>query len=165
MLLQLREFVLGVHILLAIIWVGGVLFVGWGVFPAAKSLAYHVQRSFFLTLMRFTHWFFTGAGTGVILTGMILGTVLGPIRTWDQVWQTTYGNTWFTALVIGVVTLVWGVVIAYRQSIKIFTNTAIWQEASAGNPRKLNKALFRIALTESVEVIGFMLLIYLMISL
>jgi len=165
MLLEWRQFILGVHILLAIIWVGGVLFVGWGVFPAAKTLAYNVQRSFFLTLMRFTHWFFTGAGLGVIVTGILLGTLLGPIQSWEQVWQTTYGNTWFTALVIGVVTLIWGVVIAYRQAIKVFTNTSIWQEASAGSPRKLNKALFRIALTESVEVIGFMLLIYLMISL
>src|SRR5699024_12655166 len=103
MLLEWRQFILGVHILLAIIWVGGVLFVGWGVFPAAKALAYNVQRSFFLTLMRFNHRFFTCADLGVIVTGILLGTLLGTIHSWEQVWQIIYVHTWLTALVIGVV--------------------------------------------------------------
>lgn len=32
------QIVLGIHILLGIAWVGGILFVGWGVFPVAKKL-------------------------------------------------------------------------------------------------------------------------------
>jgi len=165
MVLEIRQLVLFVHILLAIIWVGGVLFVGWGVFPAAKKLALQVQREFLLTLMRFTHWIFTGAGIGVILTGILLGTLLGPIRNWDMVWNTSYGNIWFTALMIGVFTLAWGVVFGYRQFIKVFSDVKLWETAAAGDMKMLNRSLIKIVVIEGVEVVGFMVLLYLMISL
>src|SRR5699024_12871696 len=44
MLWEVRQILLIVHILLAIIWVGGVLVVGWGVFPAARTLMYIDKR-------------------------------------------------------------------------------------------------------------------------
>lgn len=165
MVWEIRQLVLFVHILLGIIWVGGVLFIGWGVFPAARNLVYQVQREFFLQLMRFTHWIFTGVGIAVIFTGILLGTVLGPIQSWEALWNTPYGNKWFTALVIGIFTLIWGVVFGYRQSMKVFSNVTLWETAAAGDSKMLNRTFFKIALIESVEVIGFMVLLYLMVSL
>ncbi|GAB3057195.1 hypothetical protein [Virgibacillus ainsalahensis] len=162
---EIRQILLVVHIFLAVLWVGGVLFVGWGVFPAVRILAYEIQRKFFLTLMHWTHWFFTALGSGVILTGILLGTVAGPISNWDDVLNTTYGNTWFTALIVGIITLLWGVVVGYRHSIKIFSDIWLWKNAESGNKKPLTMALMQIAAVESVEVIGFITLIYLMVSL
>lgn len=160
----MRQFLLGVHIFLAIIWVGGVLFVGWGVYPAAKSMAYEVQRKFFLSLMSWTHRMFTAAGSGVILTGVLLGTVAGPIRHWDDIWHTEYGNIWFSALIIGLFTLLWGVFVGYRKSTQIFSKTFLWKIAENGNKQPLTHALASLVVIESIEVVGFLTLIVLMIS-
>jgi len=62
MLWAIRQLLLTVHILLAVIWVGGILFVGWGLFPAARKLSYSVQQKLFVAVMEWTHWLFTLAG-------------------------------------------------------------------------------------------------------
>jgi len=165
MLWTLRHFVLTIHIFLAVLWVGGVLFVGWGVFPASQFLSYETQRKFFLKLMSWTHRLFTVLGIGVIGTGILLGTTFGPISSWNDVLTTTYGNRWFAALLLGIFTLLWGVVIGYRYSMKVFKNKPIWAEAARGQNKNLIKALTKLAAVESVEGIGFVGLIYLMVLL
>lgn len=161
----LRQILLGIHILLAIIWVGGVLFVGWGVYPASKKLAAHHQRTFLKALMQWTHHLFTLAGVGVIITGVILGTVLGPLNSWADVYSTAYGRIWLTALISALLTLGWGVFISYRQAMKVFANERLWIAAENGDAKPLNKAMLLITGIESIEVFGFLLLIGCMILL
>src|SRR5699024_12731952 len=48
MIWTLHQLLLGTHIFSAILWVGGVLFIGWGVFPAVRYFTYENQRKFFL---------------------------------------------------------------------------------------------------------------------
>lgn len=165
MLWDIRQLLLAFHIFLAILWVGGVLFVGWGVFPAAQFLGYEIQRKFFHSLMQWTHWLFTALGSVVILTGILLGTAFGPISSWNNVFQTTYGNIWFTALIVGIFTLLWGVIIGYRYSMHVFNNIAIWKDAANGNNKTLIRSLTKLAAIESVEGFGFVILIYLMVLL
>src|SRR5690625_6625148 len=86
----MRELILVLHIFLAIIWAGGIMFIGWGVFPASLKLPLAKQRYFLISLMKSTHHLFSLAGFFVIITGILLGTVFGPIRTWDYLWSTTY---------------------------------------------------------------------------
>lgn len=155
----------GLHILLAIIWVGGLLFMGWGVFPAVNILKVPEQRLFLKTIMQRSHWKFSLVGAGVIITGILLGTVAGPIDNWSDVWHTRYGNIWFIALVIGIITLLWGVFVGYRQSMKVLSNDSIWELSEKGNPKPLYKALFITAAVESIEVFGFLSLLTLMILL
>ncbi|SFD95914.1 hypothetical protein SAMN05216238_106149 [Lentibacillus persicus] len=162
---ELRQALLIVHILLAITWVGGILFIGWGVYPALRKMTFLQQRQILLALMQWSHKFLTGAGAGVILTGILLGTVFGPISQWGDIVDTRYGNIWFTALVIGSITLLWGIFVGFKQSIKVFGNTRLWQQADHGNKQPLFKALIKIALLESVEVAGFAALIMLMVLL
>lgn len=161
----MHHILLSLHIILAIVWVGGVLFVGWGVYPAAKILPFEIQRQFFLSLIHWTHWLFTIAGSGVILTGILLGTALGPIRHWNDIWQTNFGSTWIAALIIALVVLCWGILIGYKYSLKVFSNIALWQDAETGNKRPLIRNLMKIAMIESVEVIGFIAIIFLMVLL
>lgn len=165
MLLILRQIILIIHILLASIWVGGVLFIGWGVFPSAlKSLSLKSQRHFFLKLMAWAHPIFTGLGSGVILTGILLGTLVGPIHNLHDVVGTMYGRIWLTALLIAVFTLVWGATIAYRSFVNVFSDESIWQLAGKGDKRMLNRSFLKITVIESIEVFGFIMLILLMIS-
>ncbi len=162
---EIRQIILGIHIFLAISWVGGVFFIGWGVFPSVRKLAFAQQRQFFLALMSWSHGILTTAGAGVILTGIILGTVAGPIDQWNDIWHTRYGMIWFTALIIALFTLLWGVFVGYRQSIKVFSNVTLWESADSGNAKPLKKALTTTVLLESVEVSGFVALIICMVLL
>lgn len=161
----LHPFILAIHIFLAIIWVGGVLFVGWGVFPTvAQNLSFEQQRIFFQMLMKNTHWLFTSAGIGVIVTGIYLGTLLGPIRNSYVLWHTPYGHKWLAALIIAILTLLWGILVGYRQAMKVFQDKSIWEQAEANNKEALHIALIKVAALESVEIIGFISLIFLMIA-
>jgi uncharacterized membrane protein len=160
----MRELILVLHIFLAIIWAGGIMFIGWGVFPASLKLSLAKQRYFLISLMKGTHHLFSLAGLFVIITGILLGTVFGPIRTWDYLWSTTYGNIFVAALIIGIITLLWGIVVGYREMMIIFKDDFLWKEAENGNKKPLIGQLIRLAALESVEVIGFVTLIFLMVA-
>ncbi|WP_411843885.1 hypothetical protein [Salinicoccus sp. HZC-1] len=157
--------VLWIHIFLAINWVGGLLFVGWGVFPAVRFLALRDMRRMLRAVMGHSHYLFTSAGAGVILTGTLLGTWLGPVKSFDAVWQTTYGILWFAALIIGVLTLLWGTFIGYPHAMRVLSEDSLWEAAEVGNRGPLNRSLIILALVESVEGFGFVVLLTLMIML
>ena len=165
MIWQMHQLLLVCHIFLAITWVGGILFIGWGVYPASQALAPRTRQTFLYTLMKKTHHLFSLAGLGVILTGIVLGTFLGPLRNWHIILHTTYGHIWLTALIIASFTLLWGVCVGYRQSMRLFNNDALWQAAERGNPRALQKAMKQTVVLESVEVLGFIVIIICMVLL
>jgi copper resistance protein D len=162
---EIHQILKGLHIFLAIVWVGGILFVGWGVYPAIKSLQFADQRKFLTSLMNHTHWLFTLVGAGVITTGVLLGTVLGPIKNWNHLWHTTYGNIWLSALLISIFTLLWGIFVGYTQTMKMLSNDELWQRAETGDPAPLIKTMKATALLESVEIVGFIILLILMMLL
>lgn len=161
----IHQTVLWIHIFLAINWVGGLLFVGWGVFPAIRLLGIQDGRRMVKAVMKHSHYLFTLAGAGVILTGILLGTWLGLVKNMEALWHTTYGNLWFTALIIGIITLLWGTFVGYPYAMKVLSNNHIWDRAVAGNGFPLGKALFKLIMVESVEGIGFVVLLALMIML
>lgn len=161
----LHQIVLGLHIILAIIWVGGLMFIGWGVFPAIRHMKFVDQREFLLALMQWSHLLFTLVGIGVILTGVILGTLLGPIKHWGDIWHTTYGNLWVTALIVASISLAWGVFVGYKLMIKTLTDVKLWILADKGIKQPLYQALGVLFLGESVEPVGFGVLIILMVLL
>jgi copper resistance protein D len=162
---EIHQILIGVHISLGIFWVGGILFIGWGVYPATRILKVTEQRAFLLSLMQRTHIIFTLAGVGVITTGVLLGTVVGPIRSFDIIWSTRYGNIWFTALIIALFTLSWGMFVGYKKTMNVLKKDSIWQLAESGKTIHLQKAMLKTAVFESVEVIGFVAIIVCMLLL
>jgi len=161
----MRTILLIVHILLGITWAGGIMFIGWGVFPASLHLSLEKQRLFLIKLMKGTHHLFSLIGAFVILTGILLGTVYGPLHSWDAIWNTRYGNIWLTALTVGIITLLWGIFVGYREMMIIFKDDFLWHEAEEGNKKPLLLQLFRLAVLESLEVVGFLTLVVLMVLL
>src|SRR5699024_11618353 len=104
---------------------------------------------------QWTHWLFTGLGSIVILSGILLGTIMGPISNWGDVLHTTYGQIWFTALVIGTFTLLWGIVVGYQYSMAVLKNHVIWERAENGQKKELFKALTKLVELESLDGIRF----------
>jgi copper resistance protein D len=94
MFVELRLLVTGIHIGIAIVWVKWLLFIGWGVYTVVRTMRFLDQRQFLISLMKRSHLTFTLAGSVVIGTGVLLGTVLGPIHHWNIIWNTRYGNIW-----------------------------------------------------------------------
>jgi len=163
MIFDLRNIVLFIHILLAVIWFGSVLFIGWGVFPTSNKLKPTDQRQFLINLMKWVHWPLTLTGLSVIITGIILGTYLGPLKNWNIIISTLYGHIFLTALIIAIFILFWGVFISYKHSINIFSKIEIWTQAENGNYRPLQKAFISIAAVESVEIFGFFIILICMV--
>lgn len=161
----MRQILLVIHIFLGIIWVGGILFVGWGVYPTVRKLKVSDQRTFLMSLMDWTHRLFTLVGLAVILTGILLATAFGPIKEWSYLCTTTYGSIFLAALIIGIATLSWGTLVAHKYTKKVLNDQSIWNMAVQGSPTLLNRDMFKVTLVTSVEVIGFIALIYLMVLL
>lgn len=160
---DLRQLLLFIHILLAIIWFGGVLFVGWGVFPASQKLKPAVQREFLSDLMSWVHWPLTYAGLSVIITGIILGTFAGPLKNWDSIVSSSYGHIFTIALIVAVFTLLWGMFISYKHTMTVLSQTDLWDNAEKGNNKPLIKAFLGIAAIESVEIAGFVIILICMV--
>lgn len=160
---DLRQIILFIHILLAIVWFGGVLFVGWGVFPASQKLKPTIQREFLSHLMSWVHWPLTFLGLSVITTGIILGTFLGPLKNWEVFFSTSYGHLFTTALIVAIFTLLWGMFIGYKHTMTILSRTDIWIKAEEGNKKPLRKAFFGIVALESVEITGFVIILICMV--
>ncbi len=158
----IHQALLGLHIFFGIIWVGGVLFIGWGVYPATRKMLPSIQLQLFRSLIHWTHWPLTLAGSSVIATGILLGTVVGPIRQWHGLFYTTYGQIWLTSLLIGLFTLGWGVFVGYPYAMNVFNDESLCQHADKGNTAALQKAMRKIVAIEVIEVAGFVALITLM---
>ncbi|XKE96278.1 hypothetical protein LG326_08310 [Metaplanococcus flavidus] len=161
---MLHQIVLSIHILLGIAWVGGILFVGWGVFPVAAKMDTMSRQKLLVMLMQWIHHKFTFIGSGVILTGLLLGSVLGPVRDFDTAMNSAYGHNLILAFTVGVLTLLWGVFVSYRFSIKVLTHDTIWKMADNGYPRLLKNAMRSVTIVSGVEVVGFLSLMAIMLS-
>lgn len=157
-----RQALLGLHVFSGIIWVGGVLFIGWGVYPVVRKMPPTIQLQLFRSLMYWTHRPLTLAGSFVIVTGILLGTVVGPIRLWHDLFQTTYGHIWLTSLLTGLFSLGWGVFVGYPYAMNVFNDVSLCQQVEKGNKTALQKAIRKIIAIEAVEVAGFVALITLM---
>ncbi|MET3575623.1 hypothetical protein ACFFIY_06190 [Bhargavaea ullalensis] len=162
--LTVHQMLLGVHILFGLIWVGGILFVGWGVFPAVKKLDFSHQQQFLESLMGWTHRLLSLAGAAVIATGVLLGTAFGPIREWGTLWTTSYGIHFMLAFGLGILTLGWGAFVSYRYSMRVIRNRTLWSMAGRGYPMLLNRAMRRVTAVSGVEVLGFVSLLVAMLT-
>src|SRR5699024_6654800 len=145
------------------IWVGGILFVGWGLFPATKKFGFAMQRKILLAVMKWAHPFLIAAGFLVIVTGVLLGVVFGPLTHWGIILESSYCRKWLGSLIIGGFTLFWGTFVRFLQMERLFQTDFFWIEAEKGKRIPLFKELFRLAILESVEVLGFLVLLYIMI--
>ncbi|MEJ8778639.1 hypothetical protein [Pseudogracilibacillus sp. ICA-222130] len=164
-MITIRTLLLTGHILLAIIWVGGILFVGWGIFPLIQKMSLQTQRFFLTILMKHTHIGFTVAGVLVIITGVLLGTLFGPMGSMEQIIATAYGQKLLFAFAVAVFAILWGIVFGYRHTMNVLQNDVIWEEAIRGNRHLLQRSFRQIMLIESVEVACFFILVYTMVLL
>jgi uncharacterized membrane protein len=94
------------HILLAITWFGSTLYRSLILFPSLKALPPAEQCTLGRDLQERQDTIIIIAALLVILFGILLGTVVGPIQTTEAL-ASAYGLTWLAGLALAAAVLVW----------------------------------------------------------
>jgi uncharacterized membrane protein len=96
------------HVVLGVLWFGYALSMYFLVTPALAKLPEAAQRDANLYLGEIGAKVFPVVGIGVLLLGVVRGTVLGPIDSVGDVLGTAYGITWLVALLATIALFVTG---------------------------------------------------------
>ena len=106
-MLLLTGIVQWLHIAAAIVWLGGTIFMYYGVYPALLKMTAQEGQKFLGMLEKYAGPLLAVSGSAVVLFGLIRGTVFGPIRSW-AVLGSPYGLTFITAFLLAIVLTILG---------------------------------------------------------
>jgi uncharacterized membrane protein len=151
------------HVLFGIFWFGAVLYADFILIPAITTLPITSQREIGGAIGARAAKIITPVAGLVILLGLIRGTVFGPIKTFDAL-TTTYGLTWVFALIVAVVTFLWGtrvIVPAIERMNAISVADAV--QADGTPAPNLVAAIDRVKRVTVLELIGFFVIFTCMI--
>jgi hypothetical protein len=142
-----------VHIILGITWFGGTVYRSLIVLPGLTSLT-RTEGDHLLRVVQERHetWLLT-VGCLVIGMGILLGTVVGPIQTSDDL-LSLYGLTWASSLLLGTALLIW----------EIFAVSPVTSALLNAPEAHWIQYVYRVKLLCGIEAGGFGVLLVGMIS-
>ena len=144
-------FVQWVHVVAAIVWVGGSISTNFAVVPLLSGLPPEQARVVGPRLVRAYERLVIPAALVAGVSGLLRGTVFGPVRSLEVALGTAYGLTFLASVVVMVIVLATGATVA-APAIRTFV-------AGQGEPEGLPR--FRRAVR--IELSGLLLLVSLMI--
>jgi uncharacterized membrane protein len=148
------------HVLLGILWFGNALVLDVIVIPAINRLPIVAQREVASLIGSRATPIFHVVVPLVIALGFIRGTFLGPIKSLDVLLGTAYGLTWLVALIVAILTYLWGLFViipALRAMDRVPLN-------ADGTPApELEAATNRVKRLVSLELLGFLVIFTCMI--
>jgi hypothetical protein len=95
------------HVILAILWFGSVLYSDFVLIPALNTLPLPTQRQVGAAIGARANRIIPPVAGAVILFGIIRGTVLGQVQSLEAL-TTPYGITWLVSLVLAIGTFMYG---------------------------------------------------------
>ena len=151
------------HVLLAMLWFGGLLYADFILIPAFSTLPLQTQRAAAAALGVRANRIIPPVAGLVILLGILRGTVFGQIRSLDAL-TSTYGITWLVALVVAIGTFVFGLRVIGPSLERLGTIP----EAEAMNPDGSPSAKLQLLLEAAkrnslLELLGFFVIFTCMI--
>jgi copper resistance protein D len=151
------------HIAMAILWVGAAVALEVVVGPAVLCLPLASQQALGRRLGSRAVPFFTIAGSGTLLFGIVRGTVLGPLHRLDA-FASAYGITWMVALTFTAALAAWGALLIGRGAERLYSDDSLWQPASGGQAsRALRQSQRRLQTLGRLQLAGFALVLTCMI--
>jgi uncharacterized membrane protein len=96
------------HVLLGILWFGSILVLDVIVIPAINRLPIVSQRQIASLIGARATPIFQMVVPLIIILGIVRGTVLGPIKSIDVLFGSSYGLTWLTALSLTILVYLFG---------------------------------------------------------
>jgi uncharacterized membrane protein len=148
------------HVLLGIMWFGNALVLDVIVIPAINRLPIVTQREISSYIGSRATPIFHVVVPLIIVLGFIRGTVLGPIKTVELLLGTAYGLTWLVALVVTVLTYLWGLFVIIP-ALRAMERVPLKPDGSA--TAELEAATNRVKLVVSLELVGFFIIFTCMI--
>jgi uncharacterized membrane protein len=134
------------HVLLGIFWFGSTLYINLVFIPAVLPLSREKQQEIAARISPLTTRVLRPTAILVIALGIVRGTVLGPIHSVQDVFSTTYGVTWFAALVGA---------LALFTFIEVVFDPDIRRLNTAKTEAEYDATLGRVKILSVVELIGF----------
>lgn len=134
------------HVLLGIFWFGSTLYINLVFIPAVLPLSREKQQEIAARISPLTTRVLRPTAILVIALGIVRGTVLGPIHSVQDVFSTTYGVTWFVALVGA---------LALFTFIEVVFDPDIRRLNTAKTEAEYDATLGRVKILSVVELIGF----------
>jgi len=151
------------HVLLGITWFGSVLATNFIFIPALMRLPIQQQQSMGVAYGEVAGRLLTRAGEGVILLGILRGTVLGPIKSLDML-TSQYGITWLVALIAAIATYLWGKRVIEPAVKRINSVDPARALLADGSPApELTAAFADVKRKSMLELLGFLVIFTCMI--
>ena len=148
------------HILLAILWFGNSLVLAAIIIPAINRLPILAQREVGAHIGERALRVIDVVAPAVVVLGVMRGTLLGPIKSVDLLFGSAYGLTWLIALVVAVLTFLWGRVVIMG-GVRTMNLAPVNPD---GTPTpELEAATNGVKLLVSLELIGFLVIFTCMI--
>ena len=141
------------HTLCATFWFGGTLYVNAVVGPALRRSTPATMADAAANLGRQSARVTRPMALLTILLGIVLGTYLGPIKSWGDLLGSAYGKEFLAAFVLSIVVYLWGQVVSARAALRI----AVAPEAD-----RLH-AVRRLSVVTGIELIGFLAILACMV--
>ncbi len=138
--------VAGLHMLFAIFWFGGTMWVNFILGPATARTSPAAAAEMGTQIGIQANRVIPPVAGLAILLGFLRGTVWGPIDSLSAVFNTGYGRWWFIALVLAVITFLWG---------QRLTGPAAASIGTAANAEERVARVQRTLRLASLELIGF----------
>jgi hypothetical protein len=148
------------HIVLGIIWFGNALVVALILIPTLNPLPILTQRDIGQRYGDRATRIINVVGPTVIALGIIRGTLLGPIKSVEDVLGMAYGITWLVALITAVGVFLWGRY-AIGGALERMNTAALNPDGTA--TAELEQATSRVKLVTVLELIGFFVIFTCMI--
>lgn len=145
----------GLHMFFAIFWFGGTLFANFVIGPAAARSLPASQADMGAQIGLQASRVIPPVAGVTILLGFLRGTVWGPIKGVSDVFNLNYGHWWLIALIVAIITYLWGQFMTGRASAAIAT------VPEAERPAQIQKTI-RLA---TIELAGFFTILSMMILL
>jgi uncharacterized membrane protein len=116
------------HILGGIVWAGGFAFMALAVWPALFRRPGPEARALFTALAPSASRSMGIAAQAVLWLGILRGTLLGPIKSFDALFGTPYGHTFMGAIVLAIAAAVLGAVTGRKLEARV------WDDAGQFRP-------------------------------
>ena len=113
------------HIVAAIMWVGGSMLLELGLRPILERLPQSVERDIGRKLGGVLAPYFAVSGSATIVFGILRGTLFGPIRSASTL-LSPYGIVWCLALVLAAVLAVLGAAGVGRTTTRYYDADELW---------------------------------------
>lgn len=153
-----------VHIVAGALWVGGATATSLLVFPATTVLAPEQQRRLGRALARRLSVFFQAAAGIVVVFGIVRGTLLGPIRSVDVLFGTTYGYLWLASLVLTIALIVLGARVINPTTERMYGDDTLWTHGPGeAPPAGLMAHVHLLRTVGLIQTAGFAVILVMMV--